>query len=189
MRSEHATIELAKYPQLERICGRSKTARVRGSDSVELSGAYWSEGSRSGYRGFDCLGRPAALPSHGGAPQFGGRTATVTLAADDSDPAAVAYVVESSTFRGKPMPPSVTMHPNRFRDFVAQLPAPPELTDAQRYCLEITASLISSARKSEWTRRYSLADYQPTRDALAALGLMTKAGAITPDGRNAIRRG
>lgn len=184
------TVNVKEFPYLRPMAYGARTVRVRSAESVELYGAYWDGGSRSSYHGF--AGYPAnalphPLPAHGGAPQFGGTSAAVTLAPIDSLPNSLAYVVELSTFCGKRMPPRIYMHPSRFAAFAVGLSKAPELTDAERYCLALACQLKAAGRLPRWSERYSAAEYQSTRDRLHSLGMMTKQGAATPNGQNVVR--
>ena len=173
----------------------NKDAILVSAESKELNSAYWDGGSKSSYVAYAAGGARVALPRHGGAPQFGGTSATIELeplgaAWRPHNPLVYirpAYLVSYSVFRGRNMPPRVAMHPSRFAQFEATLPAAPELTPIQIEALDVTAGLKSFARLDEFSRKFPAELYQPTRDELAALGLMTKRGAITPAGRNALR--
>jgi hypothetical protein len=161
---------------------RAREYRIRPATSVQIS-SYWDSGSKDSYCAFDACGQPVELPRHGGAPQFGGKSADVQI---DGNP--IAYLVNFSIFRGKHMPPTVYLPHAEFERHQAKLAAElPMLTDMQLHALAVTAQLKSGGRLDEWTRKYSAEEWDATRAQLREMKLLRKNNAITPAGRNAAR--
>ena len=159
---------------------------------VTLSNTYWSGGTRSTYSliNLDTGHRTKAAGPELNPPQFGGAPEPMQAEIPPNH-----AIVEHSMFCGKDMGLTIYIRPDNAADL---LPAPVELTDAERCVLEFTRSRKSSyagqnrfqmhQSESHWRDYdpFSLEDWTAAQDSLKDRKLLNKAGAITPAGRNAI---
>lgn len=103
-------IELKAAPEVAAIIRaadpsyRKRYAYLMPREAVELSGTYWSGGSRSTYTAVNLeTGKSAGAPQYN-PPQFGGREPTVQI------PEGVA-IVQTGIFCGKPATAYVSVNP------------------------------------------------------------------------------
>lgn len=140
----------------------------------------WEGGSRDTYRFVPLFGSAMMqVPDNGAHPlQNGGETCKL-----DVLPEGVA-LVRHCIFCGKDLGLVVYLSE---ANMTRLLPDKVSLTEAERCVLTITASFKSFCR-DEYRRRMQVPDdvYLAAKSALIQRGLLTKQGAITPDGRNAI---
>lgn len=160
-----------------------KLMSVVATDSVEMTGTYWSGGSRSTYHGIDVREYPniraAQLPQFD-PPQFGGPAKPPIVKLADG-----LAVVELSIYCGKEMGPRVMLHTENFTAMLP--PAEIDLTEPEAMVLLATATLKSFARRDETARHGINADaYETAVESLKGKGLLRKNAAITADGRNAV---
>lgn len=109
------------------------------------------------------------------------------------DPPESIAVVCHKIFCGKDMGLTLYIHPNRFTKL---LPAPVELSDHERIVLKYTSGLkssyagISNYRFVEANRNTGISheQWESAKRLCIEKGLLNRAGAITPDGRNQIER-
>ena len=94
-------------------------------------------------------------------------------------------IIEHASFCGKDS--GLTIHLLE-ANATKLLPAPVELTDLERSVLKATWSLKASymGRSRQQESGIPLADWTAASETLKAKGLLNKAGAITPAGKNAI---
>jgi hypothetical protein len=166
---------------------KGRMYRVEVCTEVELTNNYWSGGTKSDYLGIDLTTGITADPQrsdYGNPFTNPGNTPTVRLVEGKA-------IVEHSFFCGKDMGLRIYMHP----DNVAKLlPAGPELQNDQKIVLCATRSLKSSYggiknfRFSEAKRdtRITWERWEKAKAELIAGKYLTRAGAITAKGRNAI---
>jgi hypothetical protein len=162
--------------------GRKVSAKV--DNSVTLHNTYWDEGTRSTYyvvrlADFTQVRPPQYLPHL--PPEFGGPKTPVSIAVNPGH-----VVVEHAMFCHHDMGLTITFHladVNRL-----SLPASVSLTEAERCVLILTASLTPAGR-ARWREehRVSKEQWSEVCEPLIARRLLTKQGAITPAGHNAIR--
>jgi hypothetical protein len=143
---------------------------------MELS-SNWSGGSKTWYTLVDLAdGRVLPLGDSGA---IGQARAPVL----DALPLNAA-LIETSCYQGKWMPAHIHMHPDNITKFLADVPT---LTVLERATLGIVARLKSSYREEEAMRfGMSRETFTTIKARLAELGFLTKAGAITVAGRNAL---
>jgi GNAT superfamily N-acetyltransferase len=156
---------------------RTMTPGADGICRENLAGS-WSGGSRDTYAIVRLADRAhVAIPAQSA---FDAPIAGVTAA--PIPPGCV--VVKHTIFCGKDLGITVLVAPSDVNGFA--LPAAVELTPTEAAVLDITGSLKSFARDDERQRRgIARADYEAAKEALITRGLLNKAGAITPAGRNA----
>lgn len=160
---------------------RGREAKIRGDlvagEPFAFSGNAWDGGTRYRYQVIDLTdpGRVQTLPGNG---HF------------ERDPSHVIprgfAVIEWPCFCGKDRPPVIHVHQ---ADLAPLLPAPVALTDAQVRVLVCTAGLKASYQGGKPRVEYSglgAALWTATQAECKARGWLTKAGAITRDGRNVI---
>jgi hypothetical protein len=176
--------------------GKMFKARVCEEMTIPADAGLWSGGSRSTYRLVDMnSGATVEAVNHNAAPWDGRGDRPVTLKPGYA-------VVVHSTFCGKDMGLTFYVHP---ANAAAMLPAPAELSPLDSIIIAYTAGRKSSYNGKDrydmaqddhrhgWRDAEAMKDLPfPTREewnagkvSLAARGYLTKAGAITPKGRNA----
>ena len=168
---------------------RGRTWKVCVATEVELTGNYWSGGSRSTYRGLDLATGKVFNPAHDeyGNPFTCPDVPTVTLSPG-------VAIVSHSIYCGKDHGLTIYAHPDNVQKL---LPAPTDLSEDERRALDLICSTRGGeCRRKEWDDyrrlpgKYSAAN--PLIVSLADKGLVkvNKAGAVavTLDGRNANRR-
>jgi hypothetical protein len=152
----------------------------------------WSGGSRNIWSAIDlATGRQIPLPGQMSSPCDKGR-ADHTVAIKPG-----FALVCHSMFRGKDMGLTFYLHPS---NAARMLPAPCELSEHESLVLQATAGLKASyngmdryemkARDHRYSSNSELPfptreQWDAAKQALIARGLLNKAGAITPAGRNA----
>lgn len=168
--------------------GKSFKARICEKVTIPSTAGLWEGGSRDTYRIIELeTGRTVEPINHNAAPWNSARhDVEVTLKPGIA-------IVEHTIFCGKDLGLTFYIHPDNAAKL---LPKPAELTAFELIVLKATASYKSSyggMDRYEMARRDSPGDSYPTRDEWAAakqtlinLGMLTKAGAITPKGRNAV---
>lgn len=175
--------------------GKKFKARVCETMTIPMDAGLWSGGSRDTFQVIR-LADGAALDAvqHSAAPwDASRREIEVRLVPGIA-------VVEHSMFRGSDMGLTFYVHPDNAAKL---LPAPVELTAHEAMVLKATKSFKSSYggkdryQMMQDESRYAASKHTqpafPTREqwdaakaALVARGLLNKAGAITPAGRNAV---
>lgn len=180
--------------------GKQFQVEVRESVTIPSDAGLWDGGSRSVYRGMEIAsGNSVSFPGQQAAPWDQSRSDRKV----DLKPGFA--VVCERMFSGKDMGWTFYLHP---ADAAPMQPAPIDLTAIERAVLEYTASRKSSymgrdrcqmcqddmrdaIRYGYRVPSHGLASV-PTREewdaakvALIARGMLNKAGAITPAGRNA----
>lgn len=160
--------------------------QIRVADSVEVGGvdAYWSGGTRSQFALIH-LGTGKTMP-HGQNVGNGlsPRNATVRLHGDN------VAVVEHTIFCGKDLGLTFHIHPNNAAEL---LPAPEELTAAEKIVLSATRSLKASyggksrlQMVNDYKPIISKDDWEAATEDLKARKLLNARGAITAAGKNAV---
>jgi hypothetical protein len=171
--------------------GKKFKAVVVTSVTIPADAGLWSDGSRDRYHGVAIeTGAAMAFPGQAASPWDHRQDCTVTL-----EPGFA--IVRHSVMCGADYGLTFYVHPDNAAKL---LPAPaPELTDFERIVLEATRSLKSSYNGRD---RYQMAcvdclpygavpkmtrtEYSAAKETLRQKGLLNKAGAITPAGRNAV---
>lgn len=196
--SQSIYLEPAKVPSQLRggYSGKKFAVRVCESMTIPADAGLWSGGSRDVYtvvRFAD--GASVRMPGQSASPWDGTRRdQTVTLTPD-------LCVVRQSDFCGKDMGLTFYIHPSNAAPL---LPAPAELSKVEELVLSYTASRKSSYMGKD---RYDMArddaggwrgpvpadfptraDWDAAKLSLVGRGMLNKAGAITPAGRNAAPR-
>ena len=151
----------------------------KATESVELHDMDWSGGTHSDYAGVNLATRQAIA-----VPDLHLPRTTPTVALHQG-----LAIVEHRRFCGKDMGIVFHVHPT---DAPQMLPPAVEATDDEKIVLAFTGALKNtySGRKNirltEAHRAYRItADrWVAAQDSLKARKLLTKSGAITPDGRN-----
>lgn len=178
---------------IDRLCNRafpSHTKRevcLAPTDRVVLGGMYWDEGSRSSYVAInldtmEVCDLAKYAPSLRNPPQFGGPAEPPSLPLRDANEPLV--VIEELISCGKTMPLRIMASPARLTKF---LPKQEETTEDEATVLEVTASLISSARMDELRHKgLSMARIDAAKASLIEKGLLNKRGAITTAGKNVL---
>ena len=177
-----------------RYDGKKFAARVCESVTIPADAGTWMGGSRSTY---------SAVYLETGDARQACDTMSAPWDASRGD-CTVAMrpgfaIVRHSISCGKDMGLTLYLHPE---NAAALLPAPVELTALERLVLKYTKERKSSyngrnryemaAEDWRWSQRgaepwpYTADDWEDAKRALAARGLLNKAGAITPAGRNAV---
>ena len=173
--------------------GKKFSAVVTETMTIPADAGLWSDGSRDTYTAIEMnTGNSAAAINHNASPWNASRAEReVTLKPG-------FCVVRRTMFRGKDFGLTFYIHPENAAKL---LPAPAaELTENERIVLEATRSLKSSYNGRD---RYQMAcidslpygalpkmtrtEYSAAKETLREKGLLTKAGAITPAGRNAAK--
>lgn len=198
--SQSIYLEPSKVPAQLRggYSGKKFAVRVCESMTIPADAGLWSGGSRDLYNVVRFAdGAQVRMPGQAGSPWDGSRRdQTVTLTPD-------LCVVRHSDFCGKDMGLTFYIHPSNAAPL---LPAPAELTKAESLVLSYTASRKSSYMGKD---RYDMArddarygsegkaglatfptraDWDAAKVALISRGMLNKAGAVTPAGRNAAPR-
>lgn len=176
--------------------GAKFQVRVAEALTIPADAGLWDGGSRSTFRLVRIRDGAAVAPVNERSSPWDGtrQDRKVTLEAGIA-------CVEHITFRGKDLGLRFTVHP---ADAAPLLPAPVDLTAVERLVLAYTAGRRSSyqgkdrymmARDDARWRPHpgletmpSRAEWDAAKDALIGRGFLTKAGAITPAGRNAAPR-
>jgi hypothetical protein len=157
-------------------------------ESVKLSGTYWDSGSRSSYAAFEPISEKVIALPRFDPPQFGGPVNPPPVPLSDGQG---HYIVVAERHMGAFEYITLYVHPDNALKF---LPAPVELSLAQRVVLIHTRSLKSSYAGISDYRFYEAHErtgitrqaWDAARADLIALGYLNKAGAITADGKNAV---
>jgi len=161
--------------------------------TVPASAGLWSGGSRDYYKAIElATGKAIPLEGQSLAPWDNRSANTITLKPGYA-------IIEHTIFCGKDLGLTFYMHPE---NIAALLPAPIELTEIEKLVLTTTRNYKSSyngrdrydmAKDDASYKQNKIAPVFPTRaewegvkETLAEKGFLTKAGAITPKGRNAI---
>ena len=168
-----------------------KKVRVTGAESVSFSNLEWSGGSRSLYRACTIDGAPLGAAAHG---HFDNPAEGKSVAIPPN-----CAVVQHIIFQGKDLGLQIYVRP---ADMPKGLAAPLELSPYESLILYATRALKSSYNgqdrytmaKNEYRAREILKgaaypsreQWEETKGALIAKGMLNKAGAITNEGRNAI---
>ena len=167
--------------------GRKFKAVVCETLSIPGHAGLWEGGSRTVYSAIEpATGREIRVSSNA-APWDPERRNEQTVTLSPS-----FVVVSHSIFQGKDMGLTFYVHP----DVAAKmLPAPVELSEIDKLVLSATVNYKSSYAgrdRYQTAKHYAYGQLFPTREAwelakesLASRGLLNKAGAITPAGRNA----
>ena len=149
-------------------------------DKVTLSGAYWSEGSRSTYTAIN-LATGVAKPAHSGIsnPFQCPQAPTVNIPPQ-------CVVVEHVIFRGRDM--GLTIHARR-ETVTPLLPVSEDLTEDEYRVIEATCAYKSSYGGVKNYRQVqsglSPDRWEAAKKSLIMSGHLRKNGAVTPKGRNA----
>lgn len=163
--------------------GKKFKARVCESMTIPITAGLWDDGSRDTYQIIRLEDGALLEPI----PPVNGERCEIKVKCEPG-----IAVIEHSITCGKDMGLTFYVHPDNAAKL---LPAPQaELTVFERIVLSATASYKSSYDRYEMARRGCCNETLfPTRDdwalakqTLINLGLLNKAGAITPAGRNAI---
>lgn len=157
------------------------------AEQAELSGTYWEGGSRTEYAAYEPISKALRALPRFDPPQFGGPQVAPKVPLTDGNG---HYIVVAAYHQGSFEYISLYVHPD---NIVALLPAPIELTLAQKVVLVFTRGLKSSYagiadyRFHEAHERTGISRQQwdEAKAACIAQGLLNKAGAITADGKNA----
>lgn len=164
--------------------GRKFKVSLMTGNHFNFTGAYWDGGSKSSYVVVD-LATSRAIPASQICPtisnpsEYGGPTQPQA----DLPPNAV--VVEHSMLCGNDM--GLELHVPEANATIF-LPTEVELTEQERIVLGITVNLKSFARREEAARSgITPAIWDTTKTALIERGFLRKNGAVTADGRNAVR--
>lgn len=177
--------------------GKRFAATITPRVTIPADAGLWSGGTRESYS-LISLETGQAYPNRmEGLSPFGNQRKEITI---DLDPGMA--IVRHSVFCGKDMGLEFFIHPDNAPAF---LPSPESaLTPFERYVLTATRSLKSSyggrdryqMAQTEYSCQRILSDageqfpsraqWNETKAVLIAKGLLTKAGAITPAGRNAV---
>lgn len=178
--------------------GKKFAVRVTETAFIPADAGLWDHGSRDLYRVVRLAdGATVTMPGQTSAPwDATRRDQTVTLTPG-------LCVVRHSDFQGKDMGLTFYLHP---LDAAPMLPAPIELSPLEKTILEYTAGRKASYNgkdryqmaaddhgpygyaKPKLTPFPSRGEWDAAKVALASRGFLTKAGAITPAGRNAAPR-
>lgn len=156
--------------------GRKIQLLVHTESGMDLRSG-WSGGSRDYFKVVAIDGRTLTIGQNG--------TMFERESYDNAPlPAPGALVIEHTIFCGKDLGLTVHVHS---ADYIPTALPPVTLTDAERKVLVITKGIIASYRKGEAERvGISTAQWNATKDALIARGLLRKNGAISDDGKIAI---
>lgn len=169
--------------------GKSFKARVCETMTIPMTAGLWNGGSRDTYRVVRIEdGMMVDAVNHNAAPWNGARQDVVVKLESG------IAVVEHTIFCGKDMGLTFYVHPDNAAKL---LPAPVELSGHERIVLRATVSYKSSYMGKD---RYQIArdnagcpsdfllrsEWEAAKQSLIARGMLNKAGAITPAGRNAI---
>jgi hypothetical protein len=196
--SQSIYLEPSKVPPQLRggYTGKKFAVRVCESMTIPSDAGLWSGGSRDLYRVVRFAdGASVTMPGQASSPwDAGRRDQTITLTPD-------LCVVRHSDFCGKDMGLTFYIHPSNAAPL---LPPPAELTKTESLVLAYTAGRKSSYMGKD---RYEMArddaggwrgpvpadfptraDWDAAKAALIGRGMLNKAGAITPAGRNAAPR-
>lgn len=169
-------IALAAFPS---YAGRSfAVAPFVGGSSKRLD-SFWSGRSRDYWQlvHVETL-RTIPIPENGTPFSNGGQIFTISELPEG------AALVQHCIFSGKDLGVTVYVRPENLAPL---LPAPLDLSWAEKVVLTVTAGLKGFARL-EYAQRgtgITVPEYDAAKVTLAAKGLLTRAGGITPDGRNA----
>jgi len=182
-----------KEPLVQRICSAAfpsysgRKFRLDVAESVDIR-SYWSDGSRETFVFVDLatLSKRVHVPSNGN-----GFDPDIRDASDVRIPDGVACV-KHSIFCGKDTGLTIIVNPQTMNP--ALLPSTVELSRDERIVLAATAGLKSSyggikdLRYHEATRETGITRerWDTAKSSCIARKLLNSAGAITPDGRNAI---
>jgi hypothetical protein len=194
-------LEPDKVPQVirGRYAGRKFQAVIGETMHIPATAGMWEGGSRETYHGLR-LADGADVSLSDGDAAWAGKQADRTMTLEPG-----IVVIRSSVFQGRDMGLTIFMHPATAAPL---LPAPiDDITEVEQLVLNYTAHRKSSYGgkdryemmvddRAPW-RSWSDKAGQPvpTREewnaakvTLAERGLLNKAGAITPAGRNAAKR-
>ncbi len=160
---------------------------VMSAESVELTGTYWSGGSRSSYAAYEPITKATRTLPRFDPPQFGGPVNTPKVPLCDGNG---HYIVIAERHHGSFEYITLFVHPD---NMVGLLPSPVELDMAQKIVLVFTRGLKSSYagipdyRFHEAHERTGITrqKWDAAKAECIAKGLLNKAGAITADGKNA----
>lgn len=185
LKSEVARIFSAAFPGYS-----GRKYRVETSESVQIPNNYWDGGSRE-YCVFIDLSTLKRLEIASNHPWFERNNPAQSGAIVKLDNGVA--MVTNHIFCGKDMGLTLTVHPANVNPEL--LPAPVELTEDESIVLSFTASRkasyagISNYRFHEARRAkgITLERWESAKSALIGRKLLAKNGAITPDGRNAIK--
>lgn len=147
--------------------------------------SYWSGGSRNVYRIMPLLVsdrcKVFTVPENSGHPlQNGGKIVELSELPEGF------VVVEHTLFCGKDLGLTVHVSPVNFNPAALQS-APVDMSDVERVVLEYTCALKSCARLEQAAKDTGItrSAWDTGKAGLIARGLLNKAGAVTPAGRNA----
>jgi hypothetical protein len=169
--------------------GRTYKLSVHDAGGMSLA-SYWSEGSRSYYAVLRLADMAVvSIPQNGSG--FDGFGRGIEIALPTALPAPGFAVVEHSIFCGKDS--GITIHVQA-ENAAPLLPATTELTRAERIVLVATRSLKSSYGGIKEFRFHqahsdtgiSREDWDAAKASLISRRLLNAAGAITPEGKNAV---
>lgn len=161
--------------------------KVRAATQVRFDDNAWSGGTKSDYWGLDlATGELFDPPRNDYGTPFTGGVPTVELEPGKA-------IVEHSRFCGRDTGITFHLHPE---NVALALPAPSELSADELIVLVATRSLKSSYGGISNYRLHEASGYtgitagrwEAAKAALIGRGLLNKAGAITPAGRNAAGR-
>lgn len=172
--------------------GKKFKARVTESVHIPMTAGLWDGGSCDTYRVVRIADGAAMMPTAEGAAPWDNERKARDIKLEPG-----FCVIEHSIFCGKDMGLTFHVHP---ADAAPLLPSTTELDPTEQLVLNATAAFKASYNGRDRydmatdDLRYARAPY-PTRDAwntakeaLISKGLLTKAGAITTAGRNAVKR-
>ncbi len=178
-----------KDSTIDAICRKvgysGRKVSIKAQESVTLSNTYWSGGSRSTYYGLNLETLQTVDLPHFSPPQFGGPSQPLEIPLVEN-----LMVIEHDMFQGKDMGLILYIHPVNAAPL---LPKSSELTPEETIVLEYTARLkpsyngISNLRfhTANQEKGITSEQWETAKTALIAKKLLNKAGAITPEGRNA----
>jgi len=153
------------------------------AEEVEMPDTAWSGGSRSTYAGVNLTTRRSATLPNFNPSEFGGPPTTPVVPVRPG-----MAIVEHSIFCGKDMGLTFYVHPS---DAPRLLPPTENLHDNEKIVLAFsriknTYGGQKNVRFLEARRRYgiTLDRWNTARESLIAKKMLTKAGALTPEGRN-----
>lgn len=175
-----ATLARAKAATFPGAANKNKIQILDPDYKLNLN-SYWSGGSKDAYAVLDIVTmKTVSIPQNGSEYEK-----TDLSEVPDTKLPENTIIIKHSIFRGKDMGLTFMVPAHMAAPL---LPAPPsfDLTDKEKTVLAATSAFTSSYRKEFLARKMSAADVTTAKAKLMDLGLLTKIGAITPSGRNAV---